>query len=128
MTATSLRSLKRAAISAPSISRIRAEAWASEVRIGICQPCQERAWMPMPCSTIASRPEVTCSPDATTASYSRASCSGEASRHHSTSSLVLPARSEEHTSELQSHSDLVCRLLLEKKKKTKQTNTMKIYK
>src|SRR5438034_5686683 len=30
------------------------------------------------------------------------------------------ARSEEHTSELQSHSDLVCRLLLEKKKK-KQT-------
>src|SRR5438034_7491041 len=29
-------------------------------------------------------------------------------------------RSEEHTSELQSHSDLVCRLLLEKKKKNKQ--------
>src|SRR5437773_9094181 len=28
------------------------------------------------------------------------------------------ARSEEHTSELQSHHDLVCRLLLEKKKKT----------
>src|SRR5438034_6205156 len=27
------------------------------------------------------------------------------------------ARSEEHTSELQSHSDLVCRLLLEKKKR-----------
>src|SRR5260221_6822091 len=27
-------------------------------------------------------------------------------------------RSEEHTSELQSHSDLVCRLLLEKKNKT----------
>src|SRR5438034_7212865 len=32
--------------------------------------------------------------------------------------LLRPAllRSEEHTSELQSHSDLVCRLLLEKKK------------
>src|SRR5438132_7798332 len=28
-------------------------------------------------------------------------------------------RSEEHTSELQSHSDLVCRLLLEKKNTTK---------
>src|SRR5436190_16657406 len=28
---------------------------------------------------------------------------------------VRQARSEEHTSELQSHSDLVCRLLLEKK-------------
>src|SRR6267378_5412949 len=30
---------------------------------------------------------------------------------------VVPARSEEHTSELQSRRDLVCRLLLEKKKK-----------
>src|SRR5437773_11459072 len=29
----------------------------------------------------------------------------------------MPLRSEEHTSELQSHHDLVCRLLLEKKKK-----------
>src|SRR5260221_5677726 len=28
----------------------------------------------------------------------------------------IKMRSEEHTSELQSHSDLVCRLLLEKKK------------
>src|SRR2546428_2448506 len=30
-------------------------------------------------------------------------------------------RSEEHTSELQSRSDLVCRLLLEKKKKNRHT-------
>src|SRR5688572_31415450 len=30
--------------------------------------------------------------------------------------LQLPRRSEEHTSELQSQSNLVCRLLLEKKK------------
>src|SRR5437588_3915209 len=30
------------------------------------------------------------------------------------------SRSEEHTSELQSHSDLVCRLLLEEKKKKKK--------
>src|SRR5260221_14161720 len=36
----------------------------------------------------------------------------------STNRVVNAApRSEEHTSELQSHSDLVCRLLLEKKKK-----------
>src|SRR5436190_15428481 len=34
-------------------------------------------------------------------------------------------RSEEHTSELQSHSDLVCRLLLEKKKKKKKKNINK---
>src|SRR5947207_4191391 len=33
---------------------------------------------------------------------------------------VQIARSEEHTSELQSHSDLVCRLLLEKKKKKQE--------
>src|SRR5947207_11368628 len=39
----------------------------------------------------------------------------------------FPTRSEEHTSELQSHSDLVCRLLLEKKKKKKKTrNTEEI--
>src|SRR5690242_21405497 len=52
--------------------------------------------------------------------------------HHATHELVHPhpvahlervlqlqrqARSEEHTSELQSHVNLVCRLLLEKKKK-----------
>src|SRR2546427_9468907 len=34
------------------------------------------------------------------------------------------ARSEEHTSELQSQSNLVCRLLLEKKKKKKDTITI----
>src|SRR2546421_7494920 len=33
--------------------------------------------------------------------------------------IPADARSEEHTSELQSRSDLVCRLLLEKKKKNK---------
>src|SRR2546427_4877260 len=38
-------------------------------------------------------------------------------------------RSEEHTSELQSQSNLVCRLLLEKKKKSKKTKlrTTKTY-
>src|SRR5256886_10443565 len=34
----------------------------------------------------------------------------------SPSATTTPARSEEHTSELQSQSNLVCRLLLEKKK------------
>src|SRR2546427_2068540 len=34
---------------------------------------------------------------------------------------LLKARSEEHTSELQSQSNLVCRLLLEKKKKNKRS-------
>src|SRR6476661_9127019 len=36
-----------------------------------------------------------------------------------------PPRSEEHTSELQSHLNLVCRLLLEKKKKKIQTILIK---
>src|SRR5688572_32291343 len=39
--------------------------------------------------------------------------------------LVMPTRSEEHTSELQSQSNLVCRLLLEKKKKNKKNKKMK---
>src|SRR5438034_3536019 len=56
-------------------------------------------------------------------------CSGEARDRlnhprHAIRQLSFPAdhrhRSEEHTSELQSHSDLVCRLLLEKKKKKKK--------
>src|SRR2546427_5795726 len=37
-------------------------------------------------------------------------------------------RSEEHTSELQSQSNLVCRLLLEKKKKTAHTTAYTAYK
>src|SRR6202521_552727 len=35
-------------------------------------------------------------------------------------------RSEEHTSELQSPQNLVCRLLLEKKKKTHKANTQSV--
>src|SRR2546430_3933261 len=36
------------------------------------------------------------------------------------SDIKWPPRSEEHTSELQSQSNLVCRLLLEKKNKTRE--------
>src|SRR5215204_7069839 len=39
--------------------------------------------------------------------------------------LHRTGRSEEHTSELQSHSDIVCRLLLEKKKKIINSTTHK---
>src|SRR5260370_41134956 len=46
-----------------------------------------------------------------------------AGRRHIRAPAAVPAdrgaRSEEHTSELQSHLNLVCRLLLEKKKKQK---------
>src|SRR5438034_6589954 len=37
------------------------------------------------------------------------------------------SRSEEHTSELQSHSDLVCRLLLEKKKQGVRWNRVRYF-
>src|SRR5437667_1194721 len=37
--------------------------------------------------------------------------------------LISAGRSEEHTSELQSHHDLVCRLLLEKKKKRRHNKS-----
>src|SRR2546430_4094509 len=47
---------------------------------------------------------------------------GQAS--HSVETPAQEPRSEEHTSELQSQSNLVCRLLLEKKKK-KQTHSRK---
>src|SRR2546421_4538025 len=40
--------------------------------------------------------------------------------HHPGTVARTPMRSEEHTSELQSRSDLVCRLLLEKKKEITQ--------
>src|SRR5690349_25029533 len=40
------------------------------------------------------------------------------SRHAAGPAPAQPARSEEHTSELQSRRDLVCRLLLEKKNNT----------
>src|SRR5690242_21208321 len=46
--------------------------------------------------------------------------SGSHSRYrHSDVGRAAMARSEEHTSELQSHVNLVCRLLLEKKKEKK---------
>src|SRR2546430_8952525 len=49
-------------------------------------------------------------------SSSAAAGSSPPRRSRSSSPGRRPARSEEHTSELQSQSNLVCRLLLEKKK------------
>src|SRR2546430_7975308 len=72
---------------------------------------------------------------------SRSSCGRPARRRKAVRRSPCPARgttlrfrSEEHTSELQSQSNLVCRLLLEKKKKktyitssTQSRSTHKIY-
>src|SRR2546427_3342286 len=50
------------------------------------------------------------------------SSSPEKIRHHD-----ITMRSEEHTSELQSQSNLVCRLLLEKKKKKRIPKCQYVY-
>src|SRR5437667_6391742 len=47
---------------------------------------------------------------------------------HGVSKRPGSVRSEEHTSELQSHHDLVCRLLLEKKKKKNKKKIREIKK
>src|SRR2546421_6332827 len=47
-------------------------------------------------------------------------------RHRPSSHSGSYSRSEEHTSELQSRSDLVCRLLLEKKKKNRKYQTSEL--
>src|SRR5690242_21261775 len=46
---------------------------------------------------------------------------------HDRRQLAHDGRSEEHTSELQSHVNLVCRLLLEKKKKKQKNKTDNTY-
>src|SRR2546430_9177760 len=63
-------------------------------------PISSRAGWPRPCKDMAR-------------SWASSARPGSESRDSSTNS----DRSEEHTSELQSQSNLVCRLLLEKKKK-----------
>src|SRR2546422_9559979 len=55
---------------------------------------------------------------ASTSISSRSTASSRTSRACRTSPATGRSRSEEHTSELQSRLHLVCRLLLEKKKKT----------
>src|SRR5688572_31244166 len=61
-----------------------------------------------------------CAPPAPGAPASCASAPGTGARR-----TGRPRRSEEHTSELQSQSNLVCRLLLEKKKKKKKKKNKK---
>src|SRR5438034_8642866 len=56
-------------------------------------------------------------PDRRRAVRERRHCLGTAESVALGDAGEVGGRSEEHTSELQSHSDLVCRLLLEKKKR-----------
>src|SRR5438034_5606240 len=61
-----------------------------------------------------------CAVRAITASVSPVAVQAEPTKRRTSPFATSSARSEEHTSELQSHSDLVCRLLLEKKKNNKE--------
>src|SRR5436190_4780114 len=68
-----------------------------------CRTPLSRSWKSSTFNPVTARPpSVTSASTLTTSTPLRKRCAD-------------PARSEEHTSELQSHSDLVCRLLLEKK-------------
>src|SRR5437773_7750416 len=66
------------------------------------------------------QPDNRCGP-AKAGHHIRATCRRRRDRTHPRArrGAAVSQRSEEHTSELQSHHDLVCRLLLEKKKKQK---------
>src|SRR5260370_31267743 len=54
-------------------------------------------------------------------------CTGRDARGQHHVGACSQARSEEHTSELQSHLNLVCRLLLEKKKNKKDNKFVTTY-
>src|SRR2546427_5368623 len=56
----------------------------------------------------------------------RASWSWRSPDERANSRTRTPGRSEEHTSELQSQSNLVCRLLLEKKKKENDSSSSRL--
>src|SRR2546430_11747211 len=77
----------------------------------------------LPISCVIWRPGVVCGAGAT-----GAATSGDRATHGGVHlEEEAGSRSEEHTSELQSQSNLVCRLLLEKKKKKITTNYMHIF-
>src|SRR5436309_7504270 len=114
--ASSIASSMRASSFWPSANRVRTCPLASAFKV---------AWMPLTAHPVPS-PSCTASAWARSQARSRWSRSNSAASCTSAGlarfgfSLTTPSsrsRSEEHTSELQSRENLVCRLLLEKKKK-----------
>src|SRR5438105_6078674 len=76
-------------------------------------------------STDPSHGSVTVNADGTFTYTPAANYHGADSFTYTVTDAAAGERSEEHTSELQSRVDLVCRLLLEKKKTNKQTNQVR---
>src|SRR5690242_7821556 len=91
--------------------------------IAACR-CLASAWASSGCSKAATKHQE-CRASASSAADAGDCLRGTVSRCHTsvgircTFHVRRDCRSEEHTSELQSHVNLVCRLLLEKKKKNK---------
>src|SRR5215813_179082 len=87
------------------------------VRAGSARGCSRAStawcWSRPTSTTRPSMPPSSALPSLPTRTGNR--CTPMRGRHCSTSSTGSTARSEEHTSELQSRPHLVCRLLLEKK-------------
>ena len=73
---------------------------------GSASPARSAPRRRVSCSAIASRPVVTCSPVATTVSYSRASCSGDRPWQYATSWLVTPGHGGDHDGDLVPRVDL----------------------
>src|SRR5260221_8194909 len=74
------------------------------------------------------RSKITCTMNQATASGMKRTGHDSGGRPAITRRIAQkPKRSEEHTSELQSHSELVCRLLLEKKKQPSPATYRPLY-
>src|SRR5256885_8757537 len=83
------------------------------MRHGSHAPAEWRRTIPAACARSA--------PPSATAYPRGRNCREAVSRSAARRNRDRPVRSEEHTSELQSPCNLVCRLLLEKKKQTQKT-------
>src|SRR5689334_24162997 len=101
-------------------SRRRHTRWNCDWSSDVCSSDLTRAPTPPPATTARS---------ATATSRTASACAARATLPGtgSTRTIRPTTRSEEHTSELQSQFHLVCRLLLEKKKK-QQKNTLRTQK
>src|SRR2546421_9218367 len=111
--ATSILPKSRWKSGQPRITSWAAYVWTATLRCQVCPVCSPRANAPR---------ELMAQIGWEAIRFPTFWCS-ESDRANLLRNSPARFRSEEHTSELQSRSDLVCRLLLEKKKKKKQDKT-----
>src|SRR5438034_1560589 len=127
----SVRITRRLVAGSASGGRVTSGGWRGGLRRRAGRPpCPRRSW-----ARPSRRPRSECrargSGAAPASRFARAArAAGDGTPRAPRACRRRGRRSEEHTSELQSHSDLVCRLLLEKKKKKnkKTEGNEKVYK